>query len=80
MTLTRLRAAPAVVQLHGFAAMAAMVLRLAQFVAPKGTRRHRGFGWAWVVLMVAVAVSSFGITGLFTVMPGRIMHRVVFGG
>jgi len=26
MTLTRLRAAPAVVQLHGFAAMAAMVL------------------------------------------------------
>jgi len=49
-------------------------------VAPKGTRRHRGFGGVWVVLMVAVAVSSCGITGLFTVMPGRIMHRVVFGG
>jgi len=32
------------------------------------------------MLMVAVAVSSFGITGLFTVMIGRIMHRVVFGG
>lgn len=125
-----LEAAPAI-PLHAFAAMAAFVLGLVQFAAPKGTLPHRTVGWIWVLLMIAVAASSFWIhqirlvgpfspihllsiftlvvlplavwrahthriadhrrmmififagalvvAGLFTLVPGRIMHRVIFG-
>jgi uncharacterized membrane protein len=125
-----LDAAPAI-PLHAFAAMSAFVLGLVQFAAPKGTLPHRTIGWVWVLLMAAVAASSFWIhqirlvgrwspihllsiftllmlplavwrahrhrvtdhrramiaifsgalvvAGLFTLLPGRIMHAVVFG-
>lgn len=125
-----LEAAPAF-PLHAFAAMAAFVLGLVQFAAPKGTLPHRTIGWIWVGLMAVVAASSFWIhqirlvgpfspihllsiftlvmlplavwrahthrvadhrrimimtfigalviAGLFTLVPGRIMHRVIFG-
>jgi len=125
-----LQAAPAI-PLHAFAAMAALVLGLVQFAAPKGTLPHRTIGWIWVGLMAVVAASSFWIhqirlvgpfspihllsiftlvmlplavwrahthrvadhrrimimtfvgalviAGLFTLVPGRIMHRVIFG-
>jgi uncharacterized membrane protein len=125
-----LDAAPAI-PVHAFAAMAAFVLGVIQFAAPKGTLPHRTIGWIWVVLMLAVAASSFWIhqiklwgpwspihllsiftlvmlplgvwyahrhrvvdhrrimigvfsgalviAGLFTLLPGRIMHAVVFG-
>jgi uncharacterized membrane protein len=125
-----LNAAPAI-PLHAFAAMAAFVLGIVQFAAPKGTLPHRSIGWIWVLLMASVAVSSFWIhqirlfgpwspihllsiftlvtlplgvwmahrhrvidhrramisiftgalviAGLFTLLPGRLMHAVVFG-
>jgi uncharacterized membrane protein len=125
-----LDAAPAI-PVHAFAAMAAFVLGLVQFAAPKGTLPHRTVGWIWVLLMLPVAASSFWIhqiklwgpwspihllsiftlamvplgvwfahrhrvtdhrrvmigifsgalviAGLFTLLPGRIMHAVVFG-
>ena len=125
-----LDAAPAI-PFHAFAAMAALVLGTIQFAAPKDTLPHRTIGWIWVVLMAAVAASSFWIhqirlvgpwspihllsimvlvmlpiavicahrhqvgphsrimigifsgglvvAGLFTLLPGRIMHTVVFG-
>jgi uncharacterized membrane protein len=125
-----LDAAPQI-SLHAFAAMAAFVLGLIQFAAPKGTLPHRTVGWIWVTLMALVAISSFWIhqigllgpfspihllsiftlamlplgvwfahrhrvadhrrvmvlmfsgalviAGLFTLLPGRIMHAVVFG-
>jgi len=125
-----LDAAPAI-PLHAFAAMAAFALGIVQFAAPKGTLPHRTIGWIWVLLMVAVALSSFWIhtirlagpfspihllsiftlvmvplavwrahrhrvtdhrrimimtftgalviAGAFTLVPGRIMHAVVFG-
>jgi uncharacterized membrane protein len=125
-----LEAAPAI-PLHAFAAMAAFVLGVVQFAAPKGTLPHRTIGWIWVGLMAVVAASSFWIhqirlvgpfspihllsiftlvmlplavwrahthrvadhrrimimtfvgalviAGLFTLVPGRIMHRVIFG-
>ncbi|MCA1378409.1 MULTISPECIES: DUF2306 domain-containing protein [unclassified Bradyrhizobium] len=131
MSLAPLLEAAPVVPLHAFAAMAALVLGLFQFSAPKGTLPHRTIGWIWVVLMVFVAASSFWIheirlvgpfspihflsiftlavlplavwrarthrvadhrrmmiliffgalvvAGLFTLAPGRIMHRVTFG-
>lgn len=125
-----LDAAPAI-PLHAFAAMAAFLLGLVQFAAPKGTLPHRTIGWIWVTLMAVVAASSFWIhqirlvgpfspihllsifalvvlplavwrahvhrvadhrrmmillfagalvvAGLFTLVPGRIMHWVIFG-
>ena len=132
MSLDPLLAAPLVVQVHAFAAMAAFVLGIVQFAAPKGTLPHRTLGYIWVGLMLLVAASSFTIhgsgqwggfsaihllsmlvlvliplavlaahrhhvnthrwamiglfggalviAGAFTLLPGRIMHRVVFGG
>jgi uncharacterized membrane protein len=131
MSLAPLLDAAPQIPLHAFAAMAAFVLGLIQFAAPKGTLPHRTIGWIWVALMAAVAVSSFWIhqirllgpfspihllsiftlamlpfgvwfahrhrvadhrrvmvlmfsgalviAGLFTLLPGRIMHTVVFG-
>jgi uncharacterized membrane protein len=131
MTLAPLLDAAPAIPLHAFAAMTAFVLGLVQFAAPKGTLPHRTIGWIWVLLMAAVAISSFWIqqlrivgpwspihllsiftlimlplavwqahrhrvavhrfatigiftgalviAGLFTLLPGRIMHAVVFG-
>lgn len=132
MSLDPLFATPFVIQLHAFAAMAAFVLGIVQFAAPKGTLPHRTMGYAWVGLMLLVAISSFAIHGMrqwgsfsvihilsvsvlvltplavlaahrhhvdthrwamialfagalviagaFTLLPGRIMHRVLLGG
>ena len=130
MSLTPLLDAAPAIPLHAFAAMAAFVLGIVQFAAPKGTLPHRTVGWIWVGLMAVVAASSFWIhqirlvgpfspihllsiftlvmlplavwrarhhdvrahrrimiftftgalvvAGLFTLLPGRIMHAVVF--
>lgn len=132
MSLDPLLAAPLVVQVHAFAAMAAFALGVVQLAGPKGTLPHRAMGYAWVGLMLVVAASSFAIQGIrqwgafstihllsimvvvlvpmavlaarrrhvgthrwamlslfggalviagaFTLLPGRIMHRVAFGG
>ena len=131
MSLAPLLDAPTQIPLHAFAAMAAFALGVVQLAAPKGTLPHRTLGWIWVLLMAAVAISSFWIhqlrlvgpwspihllsifvllmlplavwrahthrvadhrrimislfsgavviAGLFTLLPGRIMHTVVFG-
>ena len=131
MSLAPLLDAAFAIPLHAFAAMAAFVLGLVQFAAPKGTLPHRTVGWIWVALMAVVAISSFWIhqirlfgpwspihllsiftlavlpiavwrahhhdvtnhrrimififigalviAGLFTFVPGRVMHSVVFG-
>ncbi|MBU8542992.1 MULTISPECIES: DUF2306 domain-containing protein [Roseomonadaceae] len=62
MSLAPLLAASATIQLHAFAALAALLLGVVQLLAPKGTMPHRTLGWAWVVLLAVVAVSSFWIT------------------
>jgi uncharacterized membrane protein len=132
MGLGPLLAAPLVVQVHAFAALAAFALGIAQFAAPKGTLPHRTVGYIWVGLMLLVAATSFAIHGIgqwagfsaihilsvlvlvllplavlaarrhhvgrhrwamiglfagalvvagaFTLLPGRVMHRVLFGG
>jgi uncharacterized membrane protein len=61
MSLGPLLNAPAAIQLHAFAAMAAFAVGAVQLAAPKGTLPHRSVGWSWVILMVMVAVSSFWI-------------------
>lgn len=115
---------------HALAAMAALLVGGLQFALPKGTKAHRLTGYVWVVAMLWVALSSFGIhsiewigpfspihllsvvtlvslayavrvartninahrktlislylgglvvAGGFTLLPGRLMHQVVFG-
>ena len=61
MTLAPLLNAPAVIQVHAFAAMAAFALGILQFAAPKGTIPHRTVGWSWVALMAVVTASAFFI-------------------
>jgi uncharacterized membrane protein len=132
MNITPLLTASLPIKLHAFAAMAAFILGIVQFAAPKGTLPHRTVGWIWVALMAVVALSSFFIheinlwgqwspihllsimvlcllpyaiwrarnhnvrghaitmvsifiggliiAGIFTFVPGRIMHGVLFGG
>lgn len=132
MNLAPILSAPAVIQLHTGAAIAALVLGAAQLWLPKGRRLHRTMGWTWAALMLIVAISSiwisqnrfqFGpfspihlfavltlislplglwrahrrdarghratmiglylgglvIAGLFTLLPSRILGRVIFG-
>jgi uncharacterized membrane protein len=74
MTLAPLLAATPVIQVHALAAMAAFVLGLVQFAAPKGTLPHRTIGWIWVALMATVAVSSFWIHELRIVGPFSPIH------
>ncbi|WP_431268391.1 DUF2306 domain-containing protein [Dankookia sp. P2] len=50
-------------QLHAAAGLAAFALGTWQIAAPKGTRTHRRLGLAWLALMLALALSSLGITG-----------------
>jgi uncharacterized membrane protein len=69
MSLEPLFAAPVVVQIHAFAAMAAFVLGIVQFSAPKGTLPHRTLGYIWVGLMLMIAVSSFWCCSLWRCSP-----------
>ena len=55
-----LDASPAI-QVHAFAAIAALALGTVQMAAPKGTLPHRAIGWTWVILMALIAISSFFI-------------------
>ncbi len=68
-----LDAAPAI-SVHAFAAMSAFVLGLVQFAAPKGTLPHRTIGWVWVLLMAAVAISSFWVHQIRLVGPWSPIH------
>jgi uncharacterized membrane protein len=131
MTLAPLLGAPAVIQIHAFAALAAFAVGAAQLATPKGRFRTVFVGWSWAALMLLVAASSLFIhtirlwgpwspihllfllvlatlplaiwharrhnvrrhrqamlmlftgalviAGAFTLLPGRIMHAVVFG-
>lgn len=63
MQLAPLLAAPPLVQMHVAAGLAAFALGVWQLAAPKGGLPHRRLGWIWIGLMLAVALSSFGITG-----------------
>jgi uncharacterized membrane protein len=51
----------AIILTHTFAALAAIGLGAAMFLARKGTFLHRVAGRSWVALMLVVAFSSFWI-------------------
>jgi uncharacterized membrane protein len=74
MTLAPLLEAAPAIPLHAFAAVAAFVLGIVQFAAPKGTLPHRTVGWVWVALMAVVAASSFWIHQIRLVGPFSPIH------
>ena len=74
MSLQPLLDAAPVIQVHAFSALAALALGIVQLSAPKGTLPHRTMGWAWVVLMVIVAGSSFWIHGFRMIGPFGPIH------
>ena len=74
MSHTPLLEAPGTIPLHAFPAMAAFALGIVQFAAPKGTLPHRTIGWIWVLLMFAVAISSFWIHDVRLVGPFSPIH------
>lgn len=74
MSLAPLLQAPGTIPLHAFAAIAALVLGIVQFVAPKGTLPHRTIGWIWVLLMAVVAISAFWIHEIRLVGPFSPIH------
>jgi uncharacterized membrane protein len=55
------RSVPLVIYVHLFAALAALLLGTWQLLRPKGTSAHKATGWAWVLLMLTVAISSLWI-------------------
>jgi uncharacterized membrane protein len=54
----------AVIQLHLYAAIVAIVLGAVMMTSIKGRTFHRVAGWVWVAVMLVVAGSSLFITGL----------------
>jgi uncharacterized membrane protein len=52
------------IKLHLAGAVLAFGVGIVQFVGPKGTTAHRILGWAWVVFMGTVAISSIFIRSL----------------
>jgi len=61
VSLAPLLNAEPVIQVHAFAAIAALALGIVQLSAPKGTLPHRSMGWIWVTLMLIVSISAFFI-------------------
>jgi uncharacterized membrane protein len=76
LSLDPLLAAPGVIQIHAFAAMAAFLLGIVQFVGPKGTIPHRSVGVIWVLLMLTVGISSFWIHEIRLVGPWSPIHLI----
>lgn len=69
MSLGPLLSAPPPIPWHAFAAFAALAVGGAQLALPKGNTRHRVMGYAWVTLMLAIAISSFWIQQIRLVGP-----------
>ena len=65
--LAPLASAPPVIQLHVAGALTALAVGTVLLLGVKGTQRHRGLGWAWVVAMATTAISSLFI---HTINPG----------
>ncbi|MCP8688103.1 DUF2306 domain-containing protein [Marinobacterium sedimentorum] len=49
--------------IHIAAALWVLLAGLVQLLLPKGTGRHRALGWSWMLAMLVVSLSSFGMPG-----------------
>lgn len=64
MSLDPLLSEGFVIASHALAAIAALLLGVVQFAAPKGTLPHRTLGYVWAGLMLYIAIGSFWIAEL----------------
>lgn len=62
--LSPVLAAPARIQIHMTAALAALAIGSVLMMGVKGGRAHRVLGWSWVIAMAVTAVSSLFIRGM----------------
>jgi uncharacterized membrane protein len=74
MNFAPLTDASLAIQLHAYAAMAAFALGVVQLAGVKGTTRHRAIGYAWVGLMLVVAISAFWVHELRVWGPWSPIH------
>ena len=74
MSLEPLVTAALPIQLHAYAALAALVLGAVQLLRPKGGGSHRALGYAWVALMLAIAVSGLFIHEIRLIGPFSPIH------
>jgi len=74
MTLAPLAKAFLVIQIHTVLALGAVLLTVGIFAIRKGSPLHRVMGWAWVIMMAIVALSSFGIHEIRMVGPFSPIH------
>ena len=68
MTFAPLLAAGPAFLIHLASTLTALALGVVMLVRRKGSISHKRLGWAWIILMVLAAGSSFFITGQN---PGR---------
>ena len=61
MSLEPLLQSSVTVQIHAFSAIAAFILGVIQFIAPKGALPHKMIGAVWILLMFSIAISSIFI-------------------
>ena len=74
MSLEPLITAPLPIQLHAFAALAALVLGGFQLLRPKGSEVHRATGYVWAALMLLIAVSGLFIHEVRMIGPFSPVH------
>jgi uncharacterized membrane protein len=74
MSLAPLSTAPAVIQLHAAAAIAALLLGAAILFRRKGTPAHRLLGRLWVGLMLVVATTGLFIQEIRMIGPFSPVH------
>jgi uncharacterized membrane protein len=74
MSLAPLLAAPLPVQIHAFAAIAALLLGAVVLFRKKGTALHKALGRVWVVLMLVAAISSIFINEIRLIGPFSPIH------
>lgn len=74
MTLAPLANAPLILQIHLALASVVIILTSVIFSLPKGSPLHRKLGWAWVVVMAGIALSSFGIHTIRWIGPFSPIH------
>ena len=75
--LSLIAAKSLVVQLHLLAALSALLVALFMLKSAKGSTAHRVVGWAWVVLMMTTALSSFFIR---EISPGHFSFIHILSG
>lgn len=76
MTLAPLLTASLSIQIHVVATMLLISLTIAIFTTPRGRGAHKTLGYAWVILMMLAALSSFWINEIRILGPFSPIHLI----